>query len=218
LAATIATALLSAAGFPLVDDDLIAIDKLLGFQWLDVWSLVQAHGATHWWLNLIYYSLDWQPFLISVLLFVIDRGDRCWTMINAWVGGLVLATLIFPIAPAKGALIYYDVARGTGLHPSAFFRIMQGIRDGSIRAIDNHSVVGMVTFPSFHAAAGVYLAWGAWSVPWLRWPFLMLNGAMIISAIPIGGHYLIDIVGGIAVALITIAAAKRYQQYLRCSK
>ena len=65
-------------------------------------------------------------------------------------------------------------------------------------------LVGYVTFPSFHAAAACLFAWSAWQVRWLRWPGFALNLLMAISTIPAGGHYLVDVFGGVAVALAAV--------------
>jgi membrane-associated phospholipid phosphatase len=39
-------------------------------------------------------------------------------------------------------------------------------------------------------------------------PFLLLNVLMALSAFLCGAHYLVDIIGGIAVSLIAIGASK----------
>jgi membrane-associated phospholipid phosphatase len=39
---------------------------------------------------------------------------------------------------------------------------------------------------------------------------LALNGAMILSTIPFGEHYLVDVIGGVAVAFVAIVGAQRY--------
>ena len=58
-------------------------------------------------------------------------------------------------------------------------------------------------------AAAVILAWAAWPMRAIRWPAILLNGAMLVSAVPIGGHYLIDIVAGCVVAAIGISIARK---------
>jgi membrane-associated phospholipid phosphatase len=67
---------------------------------------------------------------------------------------------------------------------------------------------GIVTFPSFHVAAAVLLAWAGANLPLLRYPMIVLNILMLLSAIPIGGHYLIDVIAGCLVAVGSIIAAR----------
>jgi membrane-associated phospholipid phosphatase len=59
------------------------------------------------------------------------------------------------------------------------------------------------------------LAWGFLPLRWLRMPMVLLNVAMIVSAIVIGGHYLVDVIAGIAVAGAGIAAAGRLPAFRR---
>jgi membrane-associated phospholipid phosphatase len=66
---------------------------------------------------------------------------------------------------------------------------------------------GVVTFPSFHAAAAILLGWGFWALRWIRWPAVALNIAMFLAAVPIGGHYVADILAGAAAAVLAIKVA-----------
>ena len=69
------------------------------------------------------------------------------------------------------------------------------------------AIVGLITFPSFHAAAAVLLGWLYYGNRLLRWPFVLLNAGMALSAIVVGGHYLVDIIGGVVVAILGITVA-----------
>jgi hypothetical protein len=46
------------------------------------------------------------------------------------------------------------------------------LRDGSLRTLDLMHLAGVVTFPSFHAAAVLY-AWAVWPMRLLRLPNLL---------------------------------------------
>jgi len=70
-------------------------------------------------------------------------------------------------------------------------------------------VVGMITFPSFHAAAGVLAIWAFWGVWWMR-PFaLIVYIAMILATPLVGGRYFIDVLAGVGLAVLAIILAKR---------
>ena len=82
-------------------------------------------------------------------------------------------------------------------------------RDGALRHLDLLGLGGIVTFPSFHAASAVLYAWALWPVRWMR-PIVVLAFTAMLAATPInGGHYLIDIIAGIAIAVLAIVAARR---------
>lgn len=66
--------------------------------------------------------------------------------------------------------------------------------------------VGILTFPSVHAAVASLCAWAAWKIKMLRYPALALNIAMAFSAVPSASHYLTDILAGVGVAAFSIAS------------
>jgi membrane-associated phospholipid phosphatase len=74
------------------------------------------------------------------------------------------------------------------------------------RVVDHSSFTGLITFPSYHAAAAVIFSWALWPTR-LRWPLLVVNVLMTASAIIVGSHYLIDIIAGCVVAAIAISVA-----------
>jgi len=59
-----------------------------------------------------------------------------------------------------------------------------------------------------HAAYGVILAKGAMVAGRWCWPIAALNVVMIATALLVGGHYLVDIIAGCAVAWLAIRIAR----------
>ena len=53
------------------------------------------------------------------------------------------------------------------------------------------------------------LGWACTTFGRIALPLLMLNAAMIASALIVGGHYLIDLPAGMLVAAVAIALARR---------
>jgi membrane-associated phospholipid phosphatase len=74
--------------------------------------------------------------------------------------------------------------------------------------IQLNNLEGLVTFPSFHTANAILFAWALWTVPYLRWVGLVVNGLMILSTPLTGAHYIIDVVAGTIVAVAAIAFAR----------
>jgi membrane-associated phospholipid phosphatase len=69
--------------------------------------------------------------------------------------------------------------------------------------IDLSALQGVVSFPSFHTMLGVMTTYALRDTIWLMIPVLLINGTMIVSTMPIGGHHLIDVLVG---AGLTIGA------------
>jgi len=74
-------------------------------------------------------------------------------------------------------------------------------------------MLGIVEFPSFHTASAVLLTWGFWAMRPARFVTVPLNLAVLFASVPIGGHYLPDIMGGIIVAMLGIAAMRVWRRF-----
>ena len=115
-------------------------------------------------------------------------------------GTLGLTASDFPNFEPQG---YYDTLRDAPL-----------LRAGSLHALSLSQLVGVLTFPSFHAASAVLYIWALWRVRWLSLFLVPCNIAMIASTPVGGGHYLVDVMAGIAVAAAAIVAARRISRLL----
>src|SRR5262249_53845181 len=87
-------------------------------------------------------------------------------------------------------------------------------RDGTLRHLELLNLGGIVTFPSFHAASALLYAWALWPLRWAR-PLLVFINGMMLAATPLnGGHYFVDVIAGITVALVSIVAAHRLAAHI----
>ena len=140
-----------------------------------------------------------------MLLVMAGQQERCWALLRAWLCALLITLALFPFFPAVAAHTVYNV--GPKIIP--FVEAINGLRDGSIRVLDGRSIVGMITFPSFHATAAVLIAWGFSGIRVLKWPAILLNVLMTFTAIYVGGHYLIDILAGLVIAVVALTIVTR---------
>ena len=68
---------------------------------------------------------------------------------------------------------------------------------------------GIIQFPSYHAAGAVLLSYAVAGFPrWIVVPTIIVETVLIVSAIPIGGHHLVDVLAGAALAIASIALAR----------
>lgn len=213
---TLLTFVLGTSGRPLVDPALAAIDRAVipPLDWRAAMLWLSHRDALMAAANWVYESIGWQPMALIAMLGLAGRHDRVWTFLAAWLVTLFVTCALFTLFPGVGAYAYFGLAAAdvpamrdpTPWHQAA---LLVELRAGTLHHIGFVDLDGIVTFPSFHAAAAVILAWAAWSMRGIRWPAILLNGAMLVSAVPIGGHYLIDIVAGCVVAAIGISIARR---------
>ena len=70
--------------------------------------------------------------------------------------------------------------------------------------------VGIICFPSFHTAMAILFTAVYRGMPRFFWPAAALNGVMLLSVPYSGDHYLVDLIGGCAVAWIAIWLTWRF--------
>jgi len=130
---------------------------------------------------------------------------------------LALTSAIFILYPAQSAIPYWI---GTDpAYPAAVVdqhvKVIDALRAGRLSVLDPENAIGLVSFPSFHAAAAILFIWGSWPFRTLRAPAIALNVAMTGTAFVEGSHYLVDIIAGTLVALVAIASATALLRFRR---
>jgi hypothetical protein len=73
---------------------------------------------------------------------------------------------------------YYDILRDATL-----------VRDGSLHGLDLLKLVGVLTFPSFHAASARLYTWAFWPMRWLRLIFAPCNNYSEAVQAMINGYF-----------------------------
>ena len=82
------------------------------------------------------------------------------------------------------------------------------MRDGSLRHLELFKITGIVSFPSFHAASAVLYIWALSPVRYVGGAAVILNLLMMASTPVISTSCMIDVFGGVALAVIGIWLAK----------
>lgn len=202
----------AATKLPMQDANLFAIDRALGLDWAAYVRFVDAHPLLALWLSYGYTLIRAQLFAIPVVLAAKGQYRRIAEFAFAFGAALVATTIISALMPAIGVYqqIGLDPASLKNLNPLAYLEQLRDLpptREGALRHLELLGLAGIVTFPSFHAAAAVLYSWALWPAKWLRPIVVAANGAML-AATPIdGGHYFTDLFAGVAIAAAAIVAA-----------
>ena len=202
-------------GAPWADRWLAAPDQFVGFDWVATNWYVAHHEWLARLLRLCYGAIVWQPPFVIILLAFRMSHRRLAQFMLAWTLSLTMTSVVFVFAPAKSAYIYYgtnhallpELSKAVG---QGQFEVLETLRSGGLRFLLDQDIAGLVTFPSFHCTAAVLFAWALWSTRCLRWPGVIVNVLMITATPIIGAHYLVDLVAGLAVAIIAIRLAGRW--------
>ena len=209
LAGAVASYPVSAATHGYVDAALQRADVAMGFDWLAWYRVVAAHPLLQWSGRIAYDSIYWSAMATMVGHAVTGRQDRGRAFIAALLVAAVLTLALFRFMPAVGPFAYLWHGPVPYMPVSELWQpqLIPSLRDHTIPLVDLAKLRGLVSAPSFHAAAAVIYIAGAWPMRRLRWWAVAINAAMLVSTPVEGTHYLADIIMGFGVALISLLIA-----------
>lgn len=200
------TYLAAASGYPPVDSALTRLDAMLfGFDWYSEANWVAGHPVLDWLLQRAYFSLYYQGALVFLIGSVTRPGDRNGEIIWQFCISLALTCAVFVFTPAVAHVAHV----GTG-----WLKTLMMIRNGEWTALDFAHVDGFISFPSFHTTLAILLVYAVRHNPWALAVFVPLNVLLIVATLSVGGHYLVDVPAGAAVAVVSIAATRLLRRQL----
>jgi membrane-associated phospholipid phosphatase len=197
-------------GRPLVDGPLFQIDSALG---LSVPALMAWTSSHHWATVLFgfaYQTFRWQ--LIGVITITGLARDRAalWEFLWHYQIVYVVAIVCCALWPASEP---WAILQRPGLADGENVRAVMQIvtlHDGTLRMMDQGTPAGLVSFPSCHVAIAVLVCWALRRrSALLQFAVFVLNTLMIASTLYLGLHYGADVLGGAALATLSILT---YQQ------
>jgi membrane-associated phospholipid phosphatase len=194
---------------PLADNLLAASDRFLGIDWPSMIAFIDRYSLLCRILLWAYGSFGYQLLAIPFLLALFGRMARSYRMVCAYGTIVFIACIISIRFPAFGTVATYplDTSQLQNLNPyfwSDFVTQLHAIRENPDFIFRLTETKGIMTFPSVHAAVSVLCAWAIWDLKLLRYPVLLLDLLMAVSAFTIANHYVIDVIAGAAVAAASI--------------
>ncbi|MDQ2891786.1 MAG: phosphatase PAP2 family protein [Pseudomonadota bacterium] len=209
LVGAVASYPVSATTHGFVDAALQRADLAMGFDWLAWYRMVAAHPVLQDAGRIAYDSIYWSACATMAGFAVTGRQDRGRAFIVALLISAVLTLALFHFMPAVGPFAYLWRGPPPYMPESELWQplLIPELRSHAVGLVDLAALRGLVSAPSFHAAAAVIFIAGAWPMRWLRWPMVALNAAMLLSTPVEGTHYLSDIILGAGVAGVSLLLA-----------
>jgi hypothetical protein len=201
---------LAARGGPLWDHRLAAADAELHLNWPAIFHVADASPMMLWMGGIAYYSLVVQMIVCIVALSGAGHLDRLRIAITAAVLSGAVTIAISGVMPAIGNL--FDPDAFHHLWPSVAWQergLVTGLRRGSARVLDLSRLSGIVSFPSYHATLPIILAWAQRDLPVMKVAAPIWAALTIVATPLFGGHYGMDVLAGLGLALAAIAIAPR---------
>ncbi|WP_260926350.1 phosphatase PAP2 family protein [Novosphingobium sp. 9] len=181
-------------------------DMALHFDWLAWYRMVAAHPLLQDVSRSAYAMIYVSP---AILL-----GWLAWTgqrrVAHDFIVAVCLAAWItlfaFWFMPAVGPFAYLWHGAIPYLPVSDLWQpqVIPQLRAHVFTEVDPGHLVGLVSAPSFHAAAATLLITFAARQKVIRWPLIAINVAMLLSTPVEGTHYLTDMILGAIVAGIAL--------------
>lgn len=196
---------------PLVDAQLAAWDRALGFDWLAMFSWLQNHPPVQAVFRFAYHSGLMQLVLVVLFLGFSNRPERLEEFMRLFIVGTLITILLSGLLPAAGTWKYFAPAGSFDLSSLSHF---EPLRDGRMRDIPLREMQGLIAIPSLHTVMAVlfiYVVRGTRVVV----PVFVINVAMLISTPVDGGHYVVDVLVGAALAIGLIVLERRRSTQLR---
>ena len=189
--------------FPVQDSQLLAMDSLIGADVLAITDFIAVYMPYVLRPLRTIYGLSLPALFLSILV-LSALGDRrvVWRATFGFVAGLVATCLLSILTPAKGSFVFAGadllarVPSDAGRYAFATFDKFYG--SGPV-TIGLGSIQGIVCFPSFHTIVALLTA-AVWKGRPLAFGFACGWCALVLlSTIPIGGHYVVDLFAGAVV-------------------
>ncbi|MES2071425.1 MAG: phosphatase PAP2 family protein [Pseudomonadota bacterium] len=190
---------------PVVDAQLAAWDKLIGFDWAQAFLWVRGSRVLSAVLQIAYASLLLQFIAIPWFLGLSGRAQHLREFVSCIMLSSLLLLLVSAGFPAHSAFTYYGLGSEAELQTISHFDLL---RNGTMRVFDIDNIQGLISIPSYHAALAVILTYVLRDCRPLFLLASALNLVMILSTPTEGGHYLVDTFAGLGLAAVTIAAMR----------
>ena len=188
---------------PLSDDRLHAADRAIGIDPVAIVTWLVREGQWIFSIMAPAYALTIPALMLSMAVLALT-GNRieAWRGAFTFIGTLLTIVVIAMLMPAKGMGLWTPPELLKHLPGTAmryFWKSFDAFYAGTDPVLRLDGIDGVVSFPSFHAAMGftIVAMWRknriclAASLVWL--------GFMLLATFAYGGHYFVDILGGLAV-------------------
>lgn len=187
------------SGMPLQSETFAAMDKAIGFDWATWARFVIAHPWLEWVTERAYLSHSFQPFVAVIIVTLFGPVGRNAQLIVATLIALTIVIFISSLVPSVQPALAHGIEMPAD-------RVFAALREGRLYDL---SYVGLINFPSFHAAMAVLFTAVYLGMPRFFWPAALLNSVMLLSIPYTGDHYLVDVPPGMAIAALAVVLARK---------
>lgn len=206
--------------YPLADGLLAQADSLIGFNWGEaVLWFVELPAWVSTYSTKLYASTFWAMAIVAGYLIFTGKHRQMDEYVTLFVVTCTMVSAIAGFVPGANAYEYFqlDPAIYERLSPAVGQGYMQdffALRDGSLRQLKLVGVQGLVSFPSFHTILALILIYVMRGTGIFFAIAVVWNVGIILTVPFDGAHYLIDVIGGGLVMLVSVLLIRWLEPYL----
>lgn len=195
-----------------IDAPLAALDRALGVDWPALMRLTAQHPLFAVGLQLAYVSVLPQVAALVVLLGWRGRHESIYGYCVALTAGAAISISVWVAAPSFGAFSVYSLPPNITAHLALaldgdYAKDLVALLAHGPGHISPTDAKGLIGFPSFHAVMAMLVVWYGRHLAYVRWFALGLNSIVLLATPIEGGHHVVDVLAGFAVAAVAVLFA-----------
>lgn len=194
----------------LKDHALAHSDRILKIEVPSILHFMAPHPWARAALAISYDTLFPLMIVAAILPALRFRFSAAKELIVATTFATLVGSMLFALVPAIGPWTVYGYAPMPLQAQTQ--TLFLSLRTGGLHLIDLNEP-GFVCFPSFHVLLAVLSAVALCSIKPLRIPAILVAALITISTLTTGWHYFTDVIGGLGLAAISVAASKAYSRW-----
>jgi len=205
--------LIATSPYPLYDELLTSLDRMIGFNWLAYNEIVFSSMALRV-LSLVAYYMT-LPLVVATMIWLSLKGrtqESREFVLSIILGAIVCITISWFI-PAAGAVGYYspDDSLYNGMIRIVDLEYKQDyfkLRAGETVAFSMEEPKGLVAFPSYHVCMAILTTLALRHYRLIFWSVFGISFATFMSTPVDGGHHLVDGLAGALVGIMCFYSAR----------
>jgi hypothetical protein len=199
---------------PLQDELFLSLDRWLGVDWLAFVHYVDDRPSLAKWLVEAYATMTAQIIAPVILLVALERIGELRIYLLAFAIALTATIVIAAFLPASSAVTLVDDSSFHALHFGGRTPLdhLARLREAGPLNLENSTIGGLLSFPSFHAVVGALTPLCLRSVRPVFYFLCVVDAALLVGTVTEGGHYAVDPIGGVAVAYLSYRLARRIEE------
>jgi len=190
------------------DGLLAAMDRAIGIEVPEVLKAMGNFPSLNRFLTACYGSLIALMTIAIIVPPLHGKMRQAKEYILATLMSAIIGIPLFSVFQAVGPWVHY------GYQPviaqEKYLKTFYEIKTAGVYELDINYSNGLICFPSYHTILAILAATALWKIPYVRIPAAILAILIIVSTVTTGTHYVVDVVAGVFVTILSVLAARLY--------